>query len=261
MKQLNERIHQSIKNACLLRNNYPILSQFELLNDYFTKEEIEHFIKSEGGILPYLRLCKDLILPTERSTDLPNNFEKIIQNDDIEQLKEMINFDLFDPNLVIDSSNEIGCQIKISLIELSCRYNAKKCFNYLLQSNASMSRQSKARWAWGVIEYAISGKSLDLIKTIIEKGEMIGSEAFLVAGLLHENEILQWFIHNFSSIDPDFINEGLRGCVISNNIEGFLLLFNFGNNNNIHLKFKKYKGFEISSNKKFIWVSMLSRIF
>lgn len=199
------KIHLLVRLVSQLKTKIDIVPQIETLVDFAIHVGAEKFL---------LSLIDAKIINSSFESKLKRAAEKcrlqeIIEEDDVESLKDLFtspDFDINDlhdfkiPKLIKQSIYK-----KFTLIKLTAISGSVSCFRFLFINNANLR---------GIIKFAVSGGSVEIIQILEQAGIHIYKSCIVYAILYHRVEIFDWFIDRFPKIDYSYeciANEFVHG--------------------------------------------------
>ena len=162
-----------------------------------------------------------------------SRIEKVIEDDDIENLRLLSNEGTFDVNQLISKKNQLYEYLKIPIILFCIEKHAMKCFKFLLiiganplktitDFNLNRGNYSCDSKKINGMTFAVANGNLQMLKIIEENGGKIKKNCFNAATKFHQNQILKWMIQK--NQDEQNMSFGLFSCAQYNNLEGMKLL-------------------------------------
>ena len=133
--------------------------------------------------------------------------DKILAEDDVDALQNVVHTRNLSPNTQIDS---LGYR-SASVLELAALNSAIKCFKFLMMHDQTKIDSS-------ALEFAAAGGNLEIIR-ILEEKIPVSYRAAVCAAEMHQNDVLQWIIenHEFKGYDDQGLSV-LAQASKSNNI-------------------------------------------
>lgn len=131
-----------------------------------------------------------LSIMNPKSLNQDDEINKIFKEDDLDQLKNQIMINSLNPNFK-------DCN-GISLIEKCVLFNSKKCMNFLLNENASISKHTitidNNKYEIGFMEYGAMKGNQDVINICIQKEQKIEKLTLILGLISHHNDLVEWMI-------------------------------------------------------------------
>lgn len=177
-------------------------------------------------MLPTKYLKKEIYEESEK-------YRKMIEEDDIEMLKELCLSTNFDVNHVYEFFVSICSpyfNLEITLIELAAYYGSISCFRFLFINGADLIRKPSRNPR--IIELAIAGGNTDIIQ-ILEQAHCSPDKGCISMAIsFHRVEIFDWLVELY----PDLINDefSLSQALLDEFIHGVLAM----------KKVRQYLGFD-----------------
>ena len=173
--------------------------------------------------------------------------EEIIDNDDIERLRTLPDFDV---NLRITKENLLFYYSTIPILSYCIEKNAIKCFKYLLINGADPLQKSQVPYfsyddvyammqvlkddvedIWDAYGFAGATGNSTIIKLLYDKIGKFSNDLIMGCTKFHKNNILSWVLKE----DPSIASYGLINSIKYENIQAIKTLLDYSNNSNLDI--------------------------
>ena len=148
-----------------------------------------------------------------------NSYEKIMRNDDIEQLQNLASSPSFDFNMKINAKfsqrnkftvgskvsttenyfsqiiHRYGTMSQIPLISVAAHYGAVKCFKYLVLNDVQLPEN--------IVQDAVAGGNTEIIH-YLENKQLSFENEYITAIEYQHNEIADWILSHYGQPDLEF---------------------------------------------------------
>ena len=247
---------------------FHLLSCIILANDIDKQKKIIEFIKEDQKLLCFRYIKKIFVLqgltPSQvneekkkqqnKSLHKRKSLEKIIIEDDIDELKKYINsnpYFSFDVKInhyssldVLDiGKNYNNGYLYINPLDLCSYYGSINCFKFLQINNC--------QFGTNILKFSIAGGNFEIINNV-EKYGINFDDCFELSIQYHQNQITEWLI---SSYRCEIFNLSL--CLMYCNYQSFLLLLLNGADINFVIKDGQDTPFTYFCQQKIINVEIL----
>lgn len=136
-----------------------------------------------------------------------------VANDQLEDFVRISDTKNFNFSMTYPNSR-IAFRIKITLLDIACKFGSENCFHYLKLKGCSTSNQTT--------KYAIVGGNIAIINSLFEEGCNFESE-LPTAIEFHHNDVVDWMISTYP-----MISTSVTFCITNFNIELSLFLIENG---------------------------------
>lgn len=224
MKKLEEKIQLEIRKAIIFKSsNWNFLYPF-VQNNFqpFTRKEIHDLGFIENQNFSYLfDVPQHLVKESDRFVYDYDTLEMIIRQDNIDQLKLLMQHDDFDFEMLIELHDCTGERFVMNVIDACALFNSEKCLSIILKNYKYKTNDEVSEWT--SIDYAAYNGNFQILKKFEENGWPITSSTYDAAFFGHENEILKWlFMKQFVPKEQLFMK------IYTNNIEGVGIMMKEG---------------------------------